>query len=98
VHCRSDALPFGYVLRRCPASSVHERNYPGVRRPLRPFAGEEGLPTDFERPVERLIRSRELHVGLRDFDDDVPIGDTSRPELDVNFEIWAVLTDKCFST
>jgi len=67
----------------------------------------EGLPKDFERPVERLIRSGELHVGLRDFDDDVLIGEVKthrRPwpniyplELDVNFEIWTVLTDKCFS-
>jgi len=45
----------------------------------------------------RLIHSGELHVGLRDFDDDVPIGDSFRLELDVNFEIRAVLTDKCFS-
>ena len=47
---------------------------------------------------ERLIRRGELHVGLRDFDDDVPIGDSFRLELDVNFEIWTVLTDKCFSS
>ena len=57
------------------------------------------LPLDFERPVERLIRSGKLHVGLRDFDDDVLIGEVKiyRLELDVNFEIWTVLTDKCFS-
>ena len=55
------------------------------------------LPLDFERPVERLIHSSELHVGLRDFDDGVPIDDSFRLELDVNFEIRAVLTDKCFS-
>ncbi len=57
------------------------------------------LPLDFERPVERLIRSGELHVGLRDFVDDVLIGEvkTYRLELDVNFEIRTVLTDKCFS-
>ena len=57
--------------------------------------------------MERLIRSGELHVGLRDFDDDVLIGevkthrqplpDSYQLELDVNFEIWTVLTDKCFS-
>ena len=47
---------------------------------------------------ERLIRSGELHVGLQDFDDDVPIGDSFRLELDVNLEIWTVLTDKCFSS
>jgi len=56
------------------------------------------LPLDFERPVERLIHGGELHVGLRDFDDNVPIGDSFRLELDVNFEIRAVLTDKCFSS
>ena len=57
------------------------------------------LPLDFERPVERLIRSGELHIGLRDVDDDVLIVEVKTPrlELDVNFEIRAVLTDKCFS-
>jgi len=59
----------------------------------------EGLPKDFERPVERLIRSGELHVGLRDFDDDVPIAGRYAPfELDVNLEIGTVLTDECFSS
>ena len=56
---------------------------------------------DFERPaVERLICSGELDVGLRDFDDDVLIGEvkTYRLELDVDFEIWTVLTDECFSS
>ena len=49
--------------------------------------------------MERLIRSGELHVGLRDFEDDVLIGEVKiyRLELDVNFKIWTVLTDKCFS-
>ena len=59
-----------------------------------------GWPTDLARvPSDQLIRSGELHVGLRDFDDDVIIADRyTRLELDVNFEIWAVLTDKCFSS
>jgi len=49
----------------------------------------------------------ELHVGLRDFDDDIPIVGGKRPkanayageglEFDVNFEVWRVLTDKCLS-
>lgn len=52
----------------------------------------------FQRPAERLIRSAELHIGLRDFDDYVPIEDPiCLLKLDVNFEIWTVLTDKCFS-
>jgi hypothetical protein len=52
----------------------------------------------FQRPAERLIRSAELHVGLRDFDDYVPIGGPNcRLKLDDNLEIWTVLTDKCFS-
>ena len=50
------------------------------------------------QPADRLIRSGELHVGLKDFDDNVPIGDALvSSELDVNFEIWTVLTDKGFS-
>ncbi len=65
----------------------------------KPIAREEGLPKDFERPVERLIRSGELHVGLRDFDDDVPIAGRYAPfEFDVNLEIGTVLTDECFSS
>jgi hypothetical protein len=52
----------------------------------------------FQRPAERLIRSAGLHVGLRDFDDYVPIGAPNcRLKLDDNLEIWTVLTDKCFS-
>jgi len=36
-------------------------------------------------PVKRLIRSAELHVGLRDFDDYVPIGGPNcRLKLDDN--------------
>jgi hypothetical protein len=47
--------------------------------------------------VCRLIRGGELHVGLRDFDDDVLIGDTYQLKLDVNFEIWTVLANKGLS-
>ena len=55
----------------------------------------------------RLMCRGELHVGLRDFDDDIPIVGGKRPkanayageglEFDVNFEVWRVLTDKCLS-
>src|SRR5262249_39124707 len=52
----------------------------------------------FRRPAERLIRSAELHIGLRDFDDDILIAAPKlRLKLDRNFEIWTVLADKCFS-
>jgi hypothetical protein len=52
----------------------------------------------YQRPAERLIRSAELHIGLRDFDDDILIAAPKcRLKLDGNFEIWTVLTDKCFS-
>ena len=40
------------------------------------------VPLDFERSVERLIRSGELDVGLRDFDDDVLIGRSTLTESD----------------
>jgi hypothetical protein len=63
------------------------------RLPLR-----RDCPQIFQRPAERLIRSVELHVWLRDFDDYVPIGEPKcRLKLDDNLEIWTVLTDKCFS-
>jgi hypothetical protein len=42
----------------------------------------------FQPPAERLIRSAELHIGLRDFDDYVPIeAPRCRLKLDDNFEI-----------
>ena len=57
-----------------------------------------------------LISNGELQVRLRDFDDDVSIvfeqshkpgalaaWPSNRFELDVNFEIGTVLTDKCSS-
>jgi hypothetical protein len=68
----------------------------GIRRELRR-----------SRPAERLIRDGRLHVGLRDFDDDVSIVVDQKPrqivskvsrsnrlELDVNFEDRTVLTHK----
>ncbi len=78
---------------------------PVVRTTNRELDGHQGrllLRRDcrqiLQRPAERLLRSGELHVGLRDFDDYIPIGDIKcRLKLDLNLEIWTVLTDKSFS-